>query len=86
MAGEGGKGKGKGGSVGSRSQAKAEANIAAAVVPSCVAVHTISVMNVQIRAPSAKPERHPQLHARRNVAPGVFALSAVSLHECPYFL
>ena len=48
--------------------------------------HTISVMNVQIRAPSAKPERHPQFHARRNVAPGVFALSAVSLHECPYFL
>ena len=40
MAGEGGKGKGKGGSVGSRSQAKAAANIAAAVVPSCAAVQT----------------------------------------------
>ena len=46
----------------------------------------ISVMNVQIRAPNARPERHPQLHARRDVAPGVFALGAVSLHECPYFL
>jgi hypothetical protein len=40
MAGDGGKGKGKGGSVGSRSQAKAAANIAAAVVPSCAAVQT----------------------------------------------
>ena len=40
MAGEGGKGNGKGGSVGSRSQAKAAANIAAAVVPSCAAVQT----------------------------------------------
>ena len=47
---------------------------------------TISVRDVQIRAPSQIPQGHPELHARRNVAPGFFALTVVSFHKWPYFL
>ena len=47
---------------------------------------TRSVMDVQIRAPSQIPQGHPELHARRNVAPGLFALTAVSFHKWPYLL
>jgi hypothetical protein len=44
----------------------------------------VSVMDVQIRAPRQIPEGHAELHARRNVTSGFFALTDVSLHEFPY--
>jgi hypothetical protein len=40
---------------------------------------TISVMDVQIRAPHQIAQGHVQLHVRRNVSPGFFVLTVVSM-------